>query len=86
MGEYAKRLHRKLAPKAGNLPTEELLHWDAKAEQLINWLQDHWSTWPKARTRPEGLPIPTVLYDLRQMAYWFGLFQRAIPGEQEAPP
>ena len=23
MGEYARRLHRKLASKAGNLPTEE---------------------------------------------------------------
>ncbi|MCY2989100.1 MAG: hypothetical protein NTY19_14690 [Planctomycetota bacterium] len=66
--------------------TEELPQWDAKAEAMIRWLQEHWSTFPKARIHPDKLPIPKVLYDLRYMAYWFGPFQRAIPGEQEAPP
>lgn len=66
--------------------TEELPQWDAKAEKVIRWLQDHWSTWPKARALPEKLPIPKPLYDLRQMVHWFVPFQRPIPGEQEPPP
>jgi len=62
--------------------TEELLHWDARAEELINWLKDHWSTWPKARTYPDKLPIPKSLYDLRQMAHCYVMLQRAAPNKK----
>jgi len=66
--------------------TEELPQWDAKAEAMIRWLQDHWSTWPKTRIDPSKLPIPKALYDLRHMAHWFVPFQRPVPGKQEPPP
>jgi hypothetical protein len=66
--------------------TEELLHWDAKADEMINWLKAHWSTWPKAEALPDKLTMPKVLYDLRQMAHWFVPFQRATTGKQETPP
>ncbi len=66
--------------------TEELSQWDAKAEAMIRWLQDHWSTWPKAEALPDKLTMPKALFDLGQMAHWFVPFQRAIPGKQEPPP
>ena len=62
--------------------TEELSQWDARAQELINWLQDRWSTWPKAELRPDKLPIPKSLYDLRQMAHWFPVFQRSPPNDE----
>jgi len=64
------------------IAAEELSHWDKRAEELINWLQDRWSTWPKAELRPDKLPIPKSLYDLRQMAHWFPVFQRSPPNDE----
>ena len=65
--------------------TEELLHWDATAEELIDWLKDHWSTWPRAKTYPDKLPIPRSLHDLRQMAHCFVLLQRAATIKKQTP-
>jgi hypothetical protein len=67
------------------IATEELSHWDMRAEELINWLQDHWSTWPRAELRPDKLPILESLYDLRAMSHWFPVFQRATPGNEKSP-
>jgi hypothetical protein len=63
--------------------TEELLHWDARAEELIGRLKDHWSTWPRAELRPGKLPIPQSLYDLRKMSDWFLVFQRSTANDEE---
>ena len=65
--------------------TEELLQWDARAQELMDWLKDHWSTWPKAELRPDKLPISEALYDLREMSHWFPVFQRATPGKEKLP-
>ncbi|MCY2987050.1 MAG: hypothetical protein NTY19_04180, partial [Planctomycetota bacterium] len=42
--------------------TEDLLHWDAKAEELMDWMRKHWSPWPELRTEiHEKLGIFTTL-------------------------
>ncbi len=64
------------------IATDDLSHWDARADEMINWLQDRWSTWPKAELRPARLPIPESLYDLRDMSHWFLLFQRSTPNNE----
>mgnify|MGYP000850988868 CR=1 FL=1 len=61
------------------IATEELSHWDERAKELIDWMQEHWSTWPKTQLRPAKLPIPESLYDLREMSHWFQAFQRRTP-------
>lgn len=66
--------------------TEELSQWDTKAEAMIRWMQDHWSTFPRPKTYPDKLPIPKALYDLRTMAHWFVAIQRVTPNKKEPPP
>jgi len=60
------------------IATEELSQWDARAQELINWLQDRWATWPKSTGR-DDLAVSANLYDLRQMAYWYPVFQQSPP-------
>lgn len=66
--------------------TEELPQWDAKAEAMIRWLQEHWSTWPKAKALPDNLTMPKAVYNLGRMVHWFVPFQQATPGKKEPPP
>jgi hypothetical protein len=49
------------------------------------WLQEHWSTWPKAEALPDNLTMPKAVYDLGRMVHWFVPFQRATPGKKEPP-
>lgn len=64
------------------IATDDLSHWDARADEMINWLQDRWSTWPRAELRPARLAVPESLYDLRDMSHWFLLFQRSTPNNE----
>jgi hypothetical protein len=63
------------------IATEELLHWDARAQELMDWMKDHWSTWPKSTGR-DDLAVPANLYDLREMAHWFPVFQQSPPNNE----
>lgn len=52
--------------------TEDLRFWDARAAELIDWLQSKWATWPKTPLKWEKtLAVSKNLYDLRRLAYWF---------------
>lgn len=56
---------------------EDLLHWDAKAEELIDWMRKHWSPVPELRTEiHEELGIFDTLLDLRILASRFLFFEQ----------
>ncbi|MCY2989101.1 MAG: hypothetical protein NTY19_14695 [Planctomycetota bacterium] len=64
-------------PEIKTVVTEDLLHWDAKAEELMDWMRKHWSPWPELRTEiHEKLGIFTTLLDLRILAYEFLYFEQ----------
>ena len=57
--------------------TDDLLHWDAKAEELMEWMRKRWSPLPELRTEiHEKLSIFDTLGDLRSLAYEFLFFEQ----------
>ena len=57
--------------------TEDLLHWDAKAEELMEWMRKRWSPQPELRTEiHEKLGVFDTLGDLRGLAYEFLFFEQ----------
>jgi len=66
--------------------TEELSQWDARAEEMIEWLKAHWSTFPKPKIYPDKLTVPNVVYDLATMAHWFVTIQRGTLRNEGPPP
>jgi hypothetical protein len=62
-------------PEIKTVVTEDLLYWDAKAEELMEWMNKHWSPMPELRTEiHEKLGIFTTLLDLRILASRFPFF------------
>ena len=57
--------------------TEDLLHGDAKAEELMEWMKKHWSPMPELMTKiHEELGLFGTLFDLRTLAYRFLYFEQ----------
>ena len=55
--------------------TEDLLHWDARAEELTEWTRRRWSPMPEFRTEiHEQLGVFNNLSELRGLAYGFLCF------------
>ena len=58
--------------KIDALVAEDLLYWDAKAEELMGWIKDRWPHWPKVTAeREKELAVSKTLYELREMAHWY---------------
>jgi len=57
--------------------TEDLLSWDAKAGELIEWLKDRWSTRPEVvMKREDELTVSETLLELRILAHEFLFFEQ----------
>jgi hypothetical protein len=58
--------------------TDDLLHWDAKAEELMQWMRKHWSPVPQEFRTPihEELGIFSTLSELRSLTYSFRYFEQ----------
>ena len=57
--------------------SEDLLYWDARAEELIEWLRKRWSPLPELRTEiHEELGVFGTLTDLRILAHEFLFFEQ----------
>lgn len=57
--------------------TEDLLYWDAKAEELIEWLKDRWST-PSSVFLPtdEEPTVAEKLLELRILGHEFSFLRQ----------
>lgn len=57
--------------------TDDLLHWDARAEELMEWMRKRWSPVPELRTEiHEELGIFSTLSDLDSLAHQFRYFEQ----------
>lgn len=57
--------------------TEDLLSWDAKAGELIEWLKDRWLTRPDVvMKREDELTVSETLFELRILAHEFLFFEQ----------
>ena len=57
--------------------TEDLFDWDAKAEELIEWLKDRWLTRPEVvMKRKDELTVPETLLEVRILAHKFLYFEQ----------
>ena len=57
--------------------TEDLLCWDAKAEELIEWLKDRWSTPSEVVIQTDEEPtIAKTLLELRILGHEFLFFEQ----------
>ena len=57
--------------------TDDLLHWDAKAEELMEWMRTHWWLVPDLRTEVhEALGVFNTLGDLKSLAHQFRYFEQ----------
>jgi hypothetical protein len=58
--------------------TDDLLHWDAKAEELMQWMKKHWSPVPQEFRTPihEELGIFSTLSELSSLTYSFLHFEQ----------
>ena len=59
------------------LVTEDLLHWDAKADELIEWIKQRWRPLPDFLAGVnEEFGIFTTLGELRSLTYRFLYFEQ----------
>jgi len=57
--------------------TEDLLHWDAKADELIEWMKQRWQPLPDFLAgMDEEFGIFTTLGELRSLTYSFLFFEQ----------
>jgi hypothetical protein len=57
--------------------TEDLRHWDVKAEELIDWMRERWQPLPDFLMKfHEELGIFTTLSELRSLTYSFLYFEQ----------
>ena len=57
--------------------SEDLLYWDAKAEELIEWLKDRWSDLPDVMMGGENdLAVSDTLLELRILGHEFLFFEQ----------
>jgi hypothetical protein len=57
--------------------TEDLRHWDAKADELIEWMREHWRPLPDFLVGfHEELGIFTPISELRTLTYSYLYFEQ----------